>query len=291
MKPSVAIIYHESFSRRSYLTQGTRLQDFPAVLENILKDERFHLLYAPPIREELILRVHSRDHIEEVMRDPLCSTAWHSVGSVVLGAETILKGEHSRSFALIGAGGHHAGRNYFWGYCCFNDVVIAIDVIRSSYGVRRIAIVDTDAHHGDGTRELVKDDPTILHCCICQQNYESSDGTKIDVSAYDKLRGAKSPSERNALYASIVQRDFIPRIREFRPEFIFWYFGFDTHRGDYGDLGLTVEAYEAIARAMCSVSDETCGGKLEVVLGGGSSRSIANNVIPSVIRILGDLGI
>jgi acetoin utilization deacetylase AcuC-like enzyme len=288
MKRLVAIIYHESFSRRSYLTQGTRLQDFPDVLSDILKDERFHLLFAEPISEDRILRVHSHDHIVEVMRDPLCSTAWHSVGSVVLGAETILKGHHHRAFALIGAGGHHAGRNYFWGYCCFNDVVIAIDVIRSNYGIRRIAIVDTDAHHGDGTRELVRNDPDVLHCCICQQNYESPDGTNIDVSAYDRLRGARTEAERNAAYAAIVEEEFVPRIRSFSPEFIFWYFGFDTHRGDYGDLGLTVGAYEAIARSMCGVSDEVCNGRLEVVLGGGSSRQIANNVIPPIIRILGE---
>lgn len=288
MKKSVAVIYHESFSKRSYLTHGTRLQDFPEILGDILKDERFDLLYAPAADEKLILRVHSYNHLAEVMRDPLCSTAWHSVGSVVLGAETILKGEHSRSFALIGAGGHHAGRDYFWGYCCFNDVVIAIDVMRSNYGIRRIAIVDTDAHHGDGTRELIGKDPDILHCCICQQNYESPDGTKIDVSAYDRLKNTRTEVERNLAYAAVVEKEFMPRIRRFSPEFIFWYFGFDTHRGDYGDLGLTVDAYKAIARAMCSVADEVCGGRLEVVLGGGSSRTIANAVIPPIIRILGE---
>jgi len=288
MKRSVAIIYHESFSRRSYLTRGTRLQDFPEILSDILRDDRFHLLYAQPISEEWILQVHTYDHLAEVMRDPLCSTAWHSVGSVVLGAETILKGEHLRSFALIGAGGHHAGRSYFWGYCCFNDVVIAIKVMRSLYGVRRIAIVDTDAHHGDGTRELIANDPDILHCCICQQNYESPDGTKVDVSVYDHLSKARTESERNSAYAAIVENEFVPRIRKFAPEFLFWYFGFDTHRGDYGDLGLTKDAYEAIARTMCALSDETCQGRLEVVLGGGSSREIANRVIPPIIRILGE---
>ncbi len=288
MDKKVVITYHESFSRRSYLTQGTRLQDFPEILAPILKDEKFELVIAEPIEEKWILEVHTPEHIREVMNDYLCSTAWHSVGSVVAGAEAIAKGDALRAFAMIGAGGHHAGRNYFWGYCCFNDVVIAIKYLRTIYGIKRFAIVDTDAHHGDGTRQLVMNDPEVLHCCICYQNALSRDGLKVDVSAYDRIRKANTDYERNSLYASIVREEFVPLIRSFKPELIFWYFGFDTHKGDYGDIGLTLEAYELIGRALCQVSEEVCGGKLEVVLGGGSSRSIANSVIPPIIKILGE---
>lgn len=284
----IVITYHESFSRRSYLTHGTRLSDFPAVLSEILSDPRFELEFADAIEEKWILKVHTKDHIEGVRRDHLCSTAWYSVGSVVTSADMVMSGKAKRAFALIGAGGHHAGRNYFWGYCCFNDVVIAINYLRECYGVERFAIVDTDAHHGDGTRELVRDDPGVLHCCICSTNYSSKDGTKIDISAFDVLAQARDTPSRNQAYAQIVKQNFVPLIKDFCPQLIFWYFGFDTHQGDYGDLGLTHGAYIEIAKILCKVADEVCNGRLEVVLGGGSRRDLANIVIPPVIKILGN---
>jgi len=285
------IFYHPSFSRRSYLTQGGRLQDFPGAIESLLHDPRYRLYEAPPISEELILKVHSPELLRGVKEDQLCSTAWHSVGGVVLAAEKILRGEIRNAFAFIGAGGHHSGRDFFGGYCCFNDVVIAIHVLRELYGVRRIAILDTDAHHGDGTRILVRDDPDVLHVCVCSSGYESPDGTKVDIPAPTRpwfASESRPVGECDRIYAQAAITAFEPRARAFRPEFIFWYFGFDTHQGDYGDMGLTVEAYLQIDKMVKSLAKEVCNGRLEVVLGGGSRSDIARSVIPPVIKILGD---
>jgi acetoin utilization deacetylase AcuC-like enzyme len=285
------IFYHPSFSRRSYLTQGSRLQDFPEALKPLLEDARYRLFESPPIDEEWILKVHSAQMIEGVRNDPLCATAWHSAGGVVLAAEKIWQGEIRNAFAFIGAGGHHSGRDYFGGYCCFNDVVIAMRVLRERLGVTRFAILDTDAHHGDGTRDLVKDDPNVLHVCMCSSRYESSDGSKVDVPAPGRpwFCATSSPTDDvNSLYAEAAAREFEPRVRVFKPELIFWYFGFDTHQGDYGDIGLTLDAYLLIARMIKQLAEGICEGHLEVVLAGGSRSDIARRVIPPIIEILGD---
>src|SRR5208337_3886855 len=120
--PRTGIFYHPSFSRRSYLTQGARLEHFPAALNQLLQDERFILYQPEPISEQSILEVHLRELLEGVRQDPLCSTAWHSVGAVVMAAEKIASGEIRNAFSFIGAGGHHSGKDFFGGYCCFNDV-------------------------------------------------------------------------------------------------------------------------------------------------------------------------
>lgn len=291
--PVTGIFYHPSFSRKSYLTQGSRLFDFPRALKPFLDNPRFRLYESPPIDEERILKVHSRDLLEGVKRDPLCSTAWHSAGGVVLAAEKIASKEIHNAFAFIGAGGHHSGRDFFGGYCCFNDVVLAIHTLRESHGIQRVAILDTDAHHGDGTRALVRDDPDVLHVCLCSMHQESSDGTKVDIPApgidrWNRFSPGVVSDEVDSEYARAAAEAFEPRIRLFRPEFIFWYFGFDTHRGDYGDLGLTVEADTRIAKMLKALAAEVCRGRLEVVLGGGSMSDIARTVIPPVIHILGD---
>jgi acetoin utilization deacetylase AcuC-like enzyme len=276
------IFYHPSFSRRSYLTQGARLEDFPEALNNLLKDERYILYEPEPISEESILAVHSRELLEGVKQDSLCSTAWHSVGAVVMAAEKIASGEIRNAFSFIGAGGHHSGKDFFGGYCCFNDVAIAIRVLRVVYGIRKIAILDTDAHHGDGTRALLGSDPDVLHVCVCSNNYESQDGTNVDIAA------AARPWDKDpdAGYAEAAISGFTWRARRFEPEFMFWYFGFDTHQGDYADRGLTINAYLPIGRMMKQLSEEICGGRLEVVLGGGSRSDIARSVIPPIIEVI-----
>ncbi|SFM63034.1 hypothetical protein [Thermodesulforhabdus norvegica] len=287
--PRIAVTYHESFSRRSYLTRGTRLSDFPEVLKDLVSEGRVEIVNVGAVPDEIIRLVHTDDHIYRVKQDPLCSTAWHSVGSVLTATELVVTGRFRRAFALIGAGGHHAGRNYFWGYCCFNDVVITIEYIRNRYGLKRFAIIDTDAHHGDGTRELVQNDPDVLHCCVCSMNYRSGDNSKIDISAFDVLASCRSFQERDEAYAEAIRSRFIPAVESFAPEVLFWYFGFDTHRGDYGDLGLTSEAYVKIAESVTVTAERLCDGKLVVVLGGGSRRDLASHVIPRVIRTIAEL--
>lgn len=286
---TTGIFYHPSFSRRSYLTVGARLADFPTALDTILKSDKVTMYEPGPISRELVLKVHTPDLIEGVKGDPLCSTAWHSAGGVAMAGEKIAEGDIANAFAFIGAGGHHSGRNYFGGYCCFNDVALCIVNLREKYGLKRFAILDTDAHHGDGTRDLFQDDPDILHVCVCGMNCESPDGTKVDVPFPDPREGWQASRSMNDLYFESVARHFPPRVRRFRPDLIFWYFGFDTHQGDYGDIGLTGPCYWNIASLARELAEEVCGGKLEVVLGGGSHTQLATYLIPPIIAKLAGL--
>ncbi len=179
---TTGIFYHPSFSRRSYLTVGARLADFPGALDRILESDKVRLYEPEPVSRELLLKIHTPDLLERVGEDPLCSTAWHSAGGVVAAGEKIASGEIANAFAFIGAGGHHAGRDEFGGFCCFNDVALCIVNLREKLGLRRFAILDTDAHHADGTREIFQGDADVLHICFCGTNYESADGTKVDVA-------------------------------------------------------------------------------------------------------------
>jgi|UniRef100_A0A7C3WIE2 acetoin utilization deacetylase AcuC-like enzyme len=278
----VGIYYHPSFSRKSYMTIGNRLRDFPEALDELLRRPNVKMFTSPRVSEELILKVHAPEMIQMVARDPFCSTAYESVGGVVAAMEALAKGELDRAFCFIGAGGHHAGYRQFWGACCFNDVVIALTHVREISTWRRFAIVDTDAHHGDGTRALVRDDPEVLHLCFCGSDYVSPDGTKIDVDVYRFGWGAAANRE----YVEAVRRQ-LPRLPPFKPDLLIWYYGFDTHTQDYGSLGLTEEAYFEICDLMISLANQ-CGAPLQVVLGGGSLPHLATATIPEIIRRLAE---
>lgn len=279
---TVGIYYHPSFSRKSYMTIGNRLRDFPEALEELLKRPNVRMFTSPRVAEELILKVHAPEMLQMVARDRFCSTAYESVGGVVAAMEALARGEIDRAFCFIGAGGHHAGYRQFWGACCFNDVVIALTHVREISSWRRFAIFDTDAHHGDGTRALVQNDPEVLHLCFCGSDYVSSDGTKIDVDVY--RLGWRADANRQ--YVEAVRRQ-LPRVPPFRPDLLIWYYGFDTHTEDYGSLGLTEEAYFEICDLMISLSTE-CGVPLQVVLGGGSLSHLATATIPEIIRRLAE---
>jgi len=200
----------------------------------------------------------------------------------VAAAEKIASGELERAFAFIGAGGHHAGRDFFGGYCCFNDVAIAIARLREASRVRRFAILDTDAHHGDGTRDIFQNDPDVLHVCVCGMNHVSPDGTKVDVPA------PSVGQDTDEAYLRIAEAAFAPRARAFRPDLAIWYFGFDGHQEDYGDLGLSLRCFVGLADLMVRMAKEASGGKLLTVLGGGSRTDLATMIIPQVIHRLGN---
>ena len=198
------------------------------------------------------------------------------------GMEQVAAGSLRNAFCFIGAGGHHAGRDFFGGYCCFNDVVIAVVETRRTTPLRRIAIVDTDAHHADGTRDLVRADPEILHVCVCGTAFESSDGTKVDVP-FPELRPGEVVDEA---YLALLEREACSRVVGFHPDLLVWYFGFDTHRGDYGDIGLSGAAFLGIADRMVALAHASCAERLLVVLGGGSRTDLATALIPPVIARL-----
>ena len=276
MQPT-GVFYHESFSKRSYLTIGTRLQDFPKAFERLEEYDNFKIIECPEVDESLILQVHDVALLDGVRRDPLCSTAWHSAGGVVLAGEMVYGGELRNAFCYIGAGGHHSGKSNFWGYCCFNDVVLSITNLRNKFGELRFAILDTDAHHGDGTRELLANDTDTLHFCICGSNYISKDGTKVDVSYWNLNREE---------YVNVVKNDFCAAAEDLKPDLIYWYFGHDTHVGDYGDIGLTIKEYTRIAETVKELAKKVCNERLVVVLGGGSVSYIAKESTLAIIEEL-----
>jgi acetoin utilization deacetylase AcuC-like enzyme len=282
MMKRVGIFYHPSFSRKSFMTIGNRLRDFPEALAELLKKPNVRLYECPRVSEELILKVHAPEMIALVAREQLCSTAYESVGGVVAAMEMLARGELDRAFCFIGAGGHHAGYRQFWGACCFNDVVIALTRTREVSPWRRFAIVDVDAHHGDGTRQLIRDDPEVFHLCFCGDDYRSPDGSKVDVDVYRPGWHGGS----NARYLEKVQEN-LPLIPPFQPDLLIWYYGFDTHAEDYGSLGLTEEVYFAVCDLMLDLAARM-GVPLQVVLGGGSLPHLAAATIPEIIRHLAE---
>lgn len=277
------IFYHEICREQDirWLLAG-RLRDFPEILKStgVLSLPNVTMYQSPPVPDELILKVHTSALLEEVKATEYYETAKYSCGGTVEGADRIWNGELDNCFVFTGSADHHAGRRRFWGGCHFNGAALAIANLREKNGASRFAIVDTDHHHGDGTRDIVGHDHDVLHVCFCGHGEVSGAGTNVDVPIGYRVTDDE--------YLRLVEAEFVPRARDFRPEMIFWEFGYDNTIGDYGDIGLTPEAHVRIARVVKGCADEVCDGRLVVILCGGAEPDTATYAIPRIIRVLAD---
>jgi len=265
--------------------EGSRLMDFPAALVGILDQHNVSYYdgvyqqaegdsYMQPVPDEILYKVHSQAMVERVKKTGYFEAALYSAGGSVQAASEIWRGRIDNAFVFTGHGDHHAGRNFFGGMCYLNGAALAIAFLRGK-GLQRFAIVDTDSHHADGTRDIFQRDRDVLHICLCCQDYHDENGN-IDVSV---------PYVTNdAHYLSRFREAFVPQVRAFRPEMIFWEFGYDATRGEYGDKGLSRDCHLEIARIAKAEADRLCGGKVVAILCGGSSREVATYTIPRIIR-------
>lgn len=269
--------------------QGQRLKDFPGALDDILDKDNVSYYdgvyttenpyYVKPATEEMLTKVHSGDMIERVSRTGYYEAASYSAGGTIQAAVEILEGRIDNAFVFTGFGDHHAGRNCFGGWCYLNGAAVAIAMLRER-GVERFAIVDTDSHHGDGTRDIFGQDKKVLHVCFCFQDYQDENGN-VDVAIPYGI------SDEG--YVRKMEQEFASRSIALRPEFIFWELGYDATRGEYGDKGLNKDCHWKLAKVIKETADKVCQGRLVTILCGGSSRELATYIIPRVIKQLAEL--
>ncbi|MDD4859583.1 MAG: hypothetical protein PHR56_05195 [Dehalococcoidales bacterium] len=270
--------------------QGERLRDFPGALAGILDkenvtyydavyEERDGLYYLEPLQPDILRKVHSWQMIQEIQLTEDFDAALYSASGTVRAAEEINRGNIDNAFVFTSFGDHHAGRDFFGGMCYFNGAALAIEILKEQ-GARRFAIVDTDCHHADGTRDIFAADANVLHVCFCHQDY-ADNKNKVDVLIPNRTTDAE--------YLAKVRQEFVPRVVAFQPEYIFWEFGYDATLGDYGDKGLTPDCHIELAKIIKNVADRICGGRLVVVLCGGSRRETATYAIPRIISCLAGL--
>ena len=272
------IFFHPLMKKGLWPIIGNKFENFPEALEDVLKLPNVKLFTSEPVPEELLRKVHTEDHIERVKRAWYWQGAIRSVGGCVQAAEMIAKGELKNALVFAVAAGHHASPSSAWGGTYLSCIGPTVIHLRENTPFHSFAIIDTDCHHGDGTRKVFENDREVLHVCFCSENSTTEDGTKVDVDV-----GFRTDDER---YLQAVEREFVSRAREFRPELIFHNFGHDTCDGDYGDRGLSPEFFPRLARLLKELADEICGGRYIVITHGGSRKDVAEQIFPEIARIL-----
>ncbi|MHA1607549.1 MAG: histone deacetylase [Candidatus Freyarchaeota archaeon] len=275
------VFFHEEFKGKDWPVIGDKFASFPEVLGDLLHNPNVVLIEPKEVSEEILLKVHSRELVENLKRSWYRKGAMLSVGGCIEAAEKIRIGELENALVFDVAAGHHAGPSSAWGGTYVSCTGPVVAYMRETYGRGRYAIIDTDSHHGDGTRSIFMGDRDVLHVCFCSMDTVEDEGTKVDVNV-----GWKVADEE---YLRLVEEEFIPRVRKFRPVMIIHLFGHDTCQGDYGDRGLTEEVYPKLARIVLECAEEVCDGRYLVITHGGSRRDVAERIFPEIVRVLAKL--
>lgn len=211
--------------------------------------------------------------------------ALRAAGATLAATDAVLAGEMQNAFCSIRPPGHHACKDKAMGFCFFNNIAVAARYALERHGLKRVAIVDFDVHHGNGTEDIVKGDQRILMVSFYQHPFYPYGGEHSNLS---NLLNMPVPAySRGDLVRQIVRDYWIPRLEAYKPELIFISAGFDAHRDDeLGQMGLVEEDYAWITRKLCKVAKRHAQGRIISALEGGYNLQALSRSVGAHIRQL-----
>ena len=217
------------------------------------------------------------------------SAAATAVGSSIDLTKVVINGELKNGFALIRPPGHHALANRSMGFCLFGNVAIAAKVALTQPGIRRVAIVDFDVHHGNGTQALVGDDPNILFISTHQYPFYPGTGSIREIGLGEAegtivnipFQAGVGDDGFRIAYEKIV----IPSLERFKPDLILVSAGYDAHWNDpLANLNLSLTGFNWISRELIKAAEKICSGKIVFFLEGGYNLEVLSNGVANTIR-------
>lgn len=194
--------------------------------------------------------------------------ALRAAGAAVLGVDLVMSGQVGQAFCAVRPPGHHAERRRPMGFCLFNNVAVGAYHGLHRHDLERVAIVDFDVHHGNGTEDVVADDGRILFCSTFQHPFYPFSGSECDASNIVNVplpAGSDGPVFRTA-----VERHWLPRLEAFAPQLILISAGFDAHQADdMAGFNLVDADYAWVTRRLCEQADSSADGHIVSTLEGG----------------------
>jgi acetoin utilization deacetylase AcuC-like enzyme len=257
---------------------------------------------APKASREQLLRVHDGSYIDSIesaspqngivhldpdtaMNPHTLAAALHAAGAVVRAADMVIRGDAENAFCNVRPPGHHACRGRAMGFCFFNNVAVGAAHALEAHGLQRVAIVDFDVHHGNGTEDIFAGDRRVMMVSTFQHPFYPYSGAEgrsermvnIPLAAY-----SGGPAFRNA-----VENAWLPALHGFAPQIVFVSAGFDAHRDDdMASLGLVEADYAWVTRQIVGIADRYAGGRIVSTLEGGYNLPALARSVSAHVREL-----
>lgn len=211
--------------------------------------------------------------------------ALRAAGAVIFAVDLVMKDEAQVAFCNIRPPGHHAERAQGMGFCFFNNVAIGVLHAIHTYGLTRIAIIDFDLHHGNGTQDIFQTDDRVLLCSSFEHPlYPGYDPEKDNHHILNVPLAAGTGGD---VFRAKVKAAWFDRLNAFKPQFIFFSAGFDAHANDpLGNLQLTKADYVWLTKEIAEIAKVHCGGKMVSVLEGGYNLEALAECVPAHVESL-----
>ncbi|MFL6570207.1 MAG: histone deacetylase family protein, partial [Burkholderiales bacterium] len=214
--------------------------------------------------------------------------ALRAAGAAVLAVDLTLSGQAKTAFCAVRPPGHHACRARSMGFCIFNNVAVAARHALHAHGIERVAIIDFDVHHGNGTEEIFEGDPQVLMASTFQHPFYPYSGTEDPAANMVNIPLAAGAGSRE--FREAVREAWLPALDEFAPELILFSAGFDAHaEDDMAMLRFTDADYAWVTSQMKAVAERHAQGRMVSVLEGGYALSALGRSVVQHVRVLAGL--
>jgi acetoin utilization deacetylase AcuC-like enzyme len=309
---TTAIIHnplHATHDEPSFVERAARMDAIVAALDTSGLRADLVELAAQPASEAQMLAVHERRLLAVVraaasrgphwltpdtyIRPGSWDAARMAAGAAAAAVDAVWSGQASNAFVLIRPPGHHATPSQPMGFCLLNNIAIAARHALDALGIERVAIVDFDVHHGNGTQDCFYDDGRVFFCSTHAWPFYPSTGAADEMGTEDgygttlnlPLPYGTGDTGFQLLYDQIM----LPALRRFAPQLILVSAGYDAHWDDpLGPLSLSINGYAALTQRLVALADELCSGNIVLVLEGGYSLpALAGGVLASLRVLLG----
>ena len=214
--------------------------------------------------------------------------ALRAAGAAIAATDAVMAGELENAFCSVRPPGHHACRDKAMGFCFLNNVAIAARYALERHGLKRVAVVDFDVHHGNGTENIVAGDQRILMVSFFQHPFYPEGGSRSNASNLVNLpvpAYTKGPQVRE-----LIESHWLPRLEAYKPEMVFISAGFDAHRADdMGQMGLVEADYAWITQRIKDVAQRHAQGRIVSCLEGGYNLDALALSVEAHIRVLADI--
>lgn len=260
---------------------------------------------ATPATKQDLYRVHDKLHVDTLFElspsagyariDPdtqinrhSITAALHAAGAAINAVDTVMAADNQQAFCAVRPPGHHATRSAAMGFCLFNNIAIAAAYALEKYSLQRIAIVDFDVHHGNGTEDIFQHDARVLLCSTYQdQLYPYVDTAELETLPEHIIKVPLPAGCRSVAWQQQVSQHVLPALDKFAPELIFIAAGFDGHAEDEMSQFLLTEAdFAWITTELKALADKHCQGRIVSTLEGGYALSALGRSVVAHLKAM-----
>lgn len=257
---------------------------------------------APQAEREQLCRVHDAGYVDSVFaRAPVEDRAWldpdtcmnphslsaalHAAGAVVLGVDLVMSGQSKAAFCNVRPPGHHAERDCAMGFCIFNNVAVGAAHALQAHQLERVAIVDFDVHHGNGTEDIFRDEPKLMFCSTFQHPFYPNTGGEVNSDHIVNVPLSAGAGGRE--FRDSVTALWLPRLEAFQPQLMLVSAGFDGHlEDDIADLRLVEADFAWVTVEIGKIAGKYADGRIVSTLEGGYDLSALGRSVVAHIKAL-----